>query len=51
MVLFHLLAPGSLPASHRGLLKAAPVVGEVISGISVAEDLYGTYKAVGGCHP
>ena len=34
-----------------GLLKAAPVVGQVLSGISVAGDLYGTYKAVAGCHP
>jgi RHS repeat-associated protein len=34
-----------------GLAKAAPIVGQVISGISVAEDLYGTYKAVAGCHP
>lgn len=32
------------------LLRTAPVVGQVISGISVAEDLYGTYKAVTGCH-
>ncbi|QNI35460.1 hypothetical protein [Edaphobacter albus] len=38
-------------AIGAGLLKAAPVVGQVISGISVAEDLYGTYKAVAGCHP
>ena len=34
-----------------GLAEAAPFVGQVISGISVAEDLYGTYKAVAGCHP
>jgi len=33
------------------LLKTAPIVGQVISGISVAGDLYGTYKAVTGCHP
>lgn len=34
-----------------GLAKATPIVGQVLSGISVAEDLYGTYKAVAGCHP
>jgi hypothetical protein len=34
-----------------GLAKLTPVVGQVLSGISVAEDLYGTYKAVAGCHP
>ena len=34
-----------------GLAKATPVVGQVLSGISVAEDLFGSYKAVVGCHP
>jgi hypothetical protein len=34
-----------------GLAKATPIVGQVLSGISVAEDLFGTYKAVAGCHP
>jgi len=34
-----------------GLAKATPIVGQVLSGISVAEDLYGTYEAVAGCHP
>jgi hypothetical protein len=40
-----------LASIGAGLAKAAPIVGQVISGISVAEDLYGTYKAVAGCHP
>ena len=34
-----------------GLAKATPIVGQVLSGLAVAEDLYGTYKAVAGCHP
>jgi hypothetical protein len=44
------LATGAA-AIGAGLLRSAPIVGQVISGISVAEDLYGTYKAVAGCHP
>jgi hypothetical protein len=44
------LATGAA-AIGAGLLRSAPIVGQVISGISVAEDLYGTYKAVTGCHP
>jgi hypothetical protein len=34
-----------------GLLRAAPIVGQALSAASVLEDLYGTYKAVAGCHP
>ena len=33
------------------LAKAAPVYGQVLSGISLAGDVYSTYKAVAGCHP
>jgi hypothetical protein len=38
-------------AIGAGLAKAAPIVGQVISAISVAEDLFETYEAVAGCHP
>jgi hypothetical protein len=31
------------------LARATPVVGQVLSGLAVAEDLYGTYKAVANC--
>jgi RHS repeat-associated protein len=33
------------------LAKAAPVYGQVLSGISLAGDAYSTYKAVAGCQP
>ena len=44
------LATGAA-AIGAGLLKAAPIVGQALSAASVLEDLYGTYKAVAGCHP
>jgi hypothetical protein len=31
--------------------KAAPVYGQILSGISLAGDVYSTYKAVAGCQP
>lgn len=34
-----------------GLAKATPILGQALSAASVLEDLYGTYKAVAGCHP
>jgi hypothetical protein len=44
------LATGAA-AIGAGLLRSAPIVGQALSAASVLEDLYGTYKAVAGCHP
>jgi hypothetical protein len=37
-------------AIGAGLARATPIVGQVLSGLAVAEDLYSTYKAVKDCH-
>lgn len=31
------------------LARATPVVGQVLSGLSIAEDWYGTVKEIGNC--